>query len=222
MFYQISLICRGFIIINVKLMYPSLRNKHFLQKRQERIYWVKYNHPAFHHKTADNPSFPLLLALWSDGFATNLTIKVSTYWLFREKYAQDHTGNQCRLLVFALNSSAVATASSPSPLNHGTNVAGLLNRHQFIGFRSHKLKIASQGVRQWRWGLISMTRYFFQSGLLARQNLLARKRRLSEKSCVLGKNEQWLGWIQHSKRGRSPADWYACTPRWRDLLCDWS
>ena len=35
---------------------------------------------------------------------------------------------------------------------------------------------------------------FFQSGFLARQkNLLARKRRLSEKSCVLGKNEQWLG-----------------------------
>ncbi|EFJ72469.1 hypothetical protein HMPREF1602_03116 [Escherichia coli 907889] len=51
MFYQISLICRGFIIINVKLMYPSLRNKHFFtKKRQERIYWVKYNHPAFHHK----------------------------------------------------------------------------------------------------------------------------------------------------------------------------
>ncbi len=72
-------------------------------------------------------------------------------------------------LLFALNSSAVAPASSPSPLNPGTNVAGLLNRHQFIGFRSHKLKIASQGVRQWRWGLISMTRYFFQSGLLARQ-----------------------------------------------------
>ncbi len=28
-------------------------------------------------------------------------------------------------LLFALNSSAVAPASSPSPLNHGTNVAGL-------------------------------------------------------------------------------------------------
>ncbi len=46
-------------------------------------------------------------------------------------------------------------------------------------------------------GLISMIRYFFPvrvSG--AAKNLLTRKRRLSEKSCVLGKNEH--GWDEFS------------------------
>ncbi len=103
-------------------------------------------------------------------------------------------------LLFALNSSAVAPASSPSPLNPSVlTLPGLLNRHQFIGFRSHKLKIASQGVRQWRWGLISMTRYFFSSPGFWRgkKKLLARKRRLSEKSCVLGKKMN-NGWDEFS------------------------
>lgn len=66
-------------------------------------------------------------------------------------------------LLFALNSSAVAWPHLLHRLTLGLTLPGLLNRHPFIGFRSHKLKIASQGVRQWRWGLISMTRYFFSS-----------------------------------------------------------
>ncbi|CDL26391.1 hypothetical protein [Escherichia coli ISC7] len=41
---------------------------------------------------------------------------------------------------------------------------------------------------------IDDTVLFFQSGLLARQKTFSpERRRLSEKSCVLGKNEQWLG-----------------------------
>ncbi len=150
-------------------------------------------------------------------------------------------------LLFALNSSAVALASSPSPLNPGTNVAKLAEQAPIhwvsvaqienslagrppmaVGFDiDDTVLFSSPGF--WRgkktfspesedylknpvfwekmnngWDEFSIPKevarqlidmhVFFQSGFLARQkNLLARKRRLSEKSCVLGKNEQWLG-----------------------------
>ncbi len=125
MFYQISLICRGFIIINVKLMYPSLRNKHFFtKKRQERIYWVNIIILLFITKTADNPSFPLLLALWSDGFCNKSHNKKFQHTDYLGKNMRKITQVISAVcLLFALNSSAVALASSPSPLNPGTNVA---------------------------------------------------------------------------------------------------
>ena len=90
-------------------------------------------------------------------------------------------------LLFALNSSAVALASSPSPLNPGTNVARLAEQAPI-----HWVSVAQ--IENSLAGRPPMAVGFFQPGLLARQkNLLTRKRRLSEKSCVLGKNEQWLG-----------------------------
>lgn len=72
-------------------------------------------------------------------------------------------------LLFALNSSAVALASSPSPLNPGTNVAKLAEQAPIHWVSVAQIENSLQDVRQWRWGLISMIRYFFQSGFLARQ-----------------------------------------------------
>ncbi|STF34835.1 acid phosphatase/phosphotransferase [Escherichia coli] len=98
-------------------------------------------------------------------------------------------------LLFALNSSAVALASSPSPLNPGTNVARLAEQAPIHWVSVAQIENSLAGRPPMAVGFdIDDTVLFFQSGLLARQkNLLARKRRLSEKSCVLGKNEQWLG-----------------------------
>lgn len=98
-------------------------------------------------------------------------------------------------LLFALNSSAVALASSPSPLNPGTNVARLAEQAPIHWVSVAQIENSLAGRPPMAVGFdIDDTVLFSQSGLLARQkNLLARKRRLSEKSCVLGKNEQWLG-----------------------------
>ena len=85
-------------------------------------------------------------------------------------------------LLFALNSSAVALASSPSPLNPGTNVAKLAEQAPIHWVSVAQIENSLAG------------RPPMAVGFVARQkNLLTRKRRLSEKSCVLGKNEQWLG-----------------------------
>lgn len=97
-------------------------------------------------------------------------------------------------LLFALNSSAVALASSPSPLNPGTNVARLAEQAPIHWVSVAQIENSLAGRPPMAVGFDIDDTVFFQSGLLARQkNLLARKRRLSEKSCVLGKNEQWLG-----------------------------
>lgn len=127
MFYQISLICRGFIIINVKLMYPSLRNKHFFTKNDRNVFTgLNIIILLFITKTADNPSFPLLLALWSDGFCNKSHNKKFQHTDYLGKNMRKITqAISAVCLLFALNSSAVALASSPSPLNPGTNVARL-------------------------------------------------------------------------------------------------
>ncbi len=98
-------------------------------------------------------------------------------------------------LLFALNSSAVAPASSPSPLNPGTNVAGLAEQAPIHWVSVAQIENSLAGRPPMAVGFdIDDTVLFFQSGLLARQKkLLARKRRLSEKPCILGKNEQRLG-----------------------------
>ncbi len=102
-------------------------------------------------------------------------------------------------LLFALNSSAVAPASSPSPLNPGTNVAGLAEQAPIHWVSVAQIENSLAGRPPMAVGFdIDDTVLFFQSGLLARQkNLLARKRRLSEKSCVLGKKMN-NGWDEFS------------------------
>ncbi len=98
-------------------------------------------------------------------------------------------------LLFALNSSAVALASSPSPLNLGTNVARLAEQAPIHWVSVAQIENSLAGRPPMAVGFdIDDTVLFSQPGLLARQkNLLARKRRLSEKPCILGKNEQRLG-----------------------------
>lgn len=80
----------------------------------------------FFTKAADNPSFPSLLALWSDGFSNTLHNKKFQLTDYLGKNMRKITQALSAVcLLFALNSSAVALASSPSPLNPGTNVARL-------------------------------------------------------------------------------------------------
>ncbi|MCU7715977.1 hypothetical protein OEA27_14565, partial [Escherichia coli] len=77
-------------------------------------------------KTADNPSFPRQLALWSDGFCNKSHNKKFQHTDYLGKNMRKITqAISAVCLLFALNSSAVALASSPSPLNPGTNVARL-------------------------------------------------------------------------------------------------
>ncbi len=97
-------------------------------------------------------------------------------------------------LLFALNSSAVALASSPSPLNPGTNVARLAEQAPIHWVSVAQIENSLAGRPPMAVGFdIDDTVLFPVRASGAAKNLLARKRRLSEKSCVLGKNEQWLG-----------------------------
>lgn len=97
-------------------------------------------------------------------------------------------------LLFALNSSAVALASSPSPLNPGTNVAKLAEQAPIHWVSVAQIENSLAGRPPMAVGFdIDDTVLFSSPGFWCGKNLLARKRRLSEKSCVLGKNEQWLG-----------------------------
>lgn len=96
-------------------------------------------------------------------------------------------------LLFALNSSAVALASSPSPLNH-SNVARLAEQAPIHWVSVAQIENSLAGRPPMAVGFdIDDTVLFPVRASGAAKNLLARKRRLSEKSCVLGKNEQWLG-----------------------------
>lgn len=97
-------------------------------------------------------------------------------------------------LLFALNSSAVALASSPSPLNPGTNVARLAEQAPIHWVSVAQIENSLAGRPPMAVGFdIDDTVLFSSPGFWRGKKLLARKRRLSEKSCVLGKNEQWLG-----------------------------
>ncbi len=107
-------------------------------------------------------------------------------------------------LLFALNSSAVALASSPSPLNPGTNVARLAEQAPIHWVSVAQIENSLAGRSPMAVGFdIDQHGTFFQPGLLAWQkNLLTRKRRLSEKSCVLGMK---YGWDEFSIPKRSLA-----------------
>lgn len=73
-------------------------------------------------------------------------------------------------LLFALNSSAVATASSPSPLNHRTNVAGLAEQAPIHWVSVAQIENSLAGRPPMAVGFdIDDTVLFFQPGLLARQ-----------------------------------------------------
>lgn len=91
-------------------------------------------------------------------------------------------------LLFALNSSAVALASSPSPLNPGTNVARLAEQAPIHWVSVAQIENSLAGRPPMAVGFdIDDTVLFPVRASGAAKNLLARKRRLSEKSCVLGK-----------------------------------
>lgn len=64
-------------------------------------------------------------------------------------------------LLFALNSSAVALASSPSPLNPGTNVAKLAEQAPIHWVSVAQIENSLAGRPPMAVGLISMIRYFF-------------------------------------------------------------
>lgn len=100
-------------------------------------------------------------------------------------------------LLFALNSSAVALASSPSPLNPGTNVARLAEQAPIHWVSVAQIENSLAGRPPMAVGFdIDDTVLFPVRGSGAAKNLLARKRRLSEKSCVLGKMNN--GWDEFS------------------------
>lgn len=91
-------------------------------------------------------------------------------------------------LLFALNSSAVALASSPSPLNPGTNVAKLAEQAPIHWVSVAQIENSLAGRPPMAVGFdIDDTVLFPVRVSGAAKNLLTRKRRLSEKSCVLGK-----------------------------------
>lgn len=96
-------------------------------------------------------------------------------------------------LLFALNSSAVALASSPSPLNPGTNVARLAEQAPIHWVSVAQIENSLAGRPPMAVGVDIDDTVLFSSPGFWRGKTFARKRRLSEKSCVLGKNEQWLG-----------------------------
>lgn len=100
-------------------------------------------------------------------------------------------------LLFALNSSAVALASSPSPLNPGTNVARLAEQAPIHWVSVAQIENSLAGRPPMAVGFdIDDTVLFPVRASGAAKNLLARKRRLSEKSCVLGKMNN--GWDEFS------------------------
>ncbi len=100
-------------------------------------------------------------------------------------------------LLFALNSSAVALASSPSPLNPGTNVARLAEQAPIHWVSVAQIENSLAGRPPMAVGFdIDDTVLFPVRASGAQKNLLARKRRLSEKSCVLGKMNN--GWDEFS------------------------
>lgn len=100
-------------------------------------------------------------------------------------------------LLFALNSSAVALASSPSPLNPGTNVAKLAEQAPIHWVSVAQIENSLAGRPPMAVGFdIDDTVLFPVRVSGAAKNLLARKRRLSEKSCVLGKMNN--GWDEFS------------------------
>lgn len=142
-------------------------------------------------------------------------------------------------LLFALNSSAVALASSPSPLNPGTNVAKLAEQAPIHWVSVAQIENSLAGRPPMAVGFdIDDTVLFPVRVSGAAKNLLTRKRRLSEKSCVLGKMNN--GWDEfsipkevarqlidmHVRRGdaiffvtgRSPTKTETVSKRWRIIF----